>query len=694
MQNLRDNALMSTTFKPPLAIHFIWHPSDNELVDPILDSVRTHFARDVDRPFSRGLNIPLFFYSSECPNSPPLHAPQQKAAMDILCIFTSINTLGHDAWKTYIHDLTISDTMRAVPIALDRDSLGQGSSGSLSALNFIRAYQWPQDSSKRRAIVALAHEIYRHGFVEIDDEAKGNSSSIKIFLSHAKAGDTGRFHAEAIKSFIDDTNMSHFFDTTDISPGFRFDEEIIKHIKDSTLVAISSDAYSSRYWCQREILCAKEYHRPIVAVDCLENYEDRIFPAGANVPCVHVSSETPLNEPDILRILTAVILETIRHHFTLKSLEYYQSQGWIDIDCTLISRPPEIRHLLKIKNDGKKMVCYPEPPIYVEEADWHSDIGVEAFTPLWCSSDRESLNKLRVGISISDVPSGAYFTQHLHLDHLMRLAQDVARHLLARSTTLIYGGDLRANGFTQFILDEAIALKNRLNTDNIHVENHLAWPLYITDAEITAWRARYCLVMKTIEHDIPSDVSDSIDKKTFLPPTDTSSKYIWSRCLTEMRLESIESSDSRICAGGKLSGYNGKMPGVLEEILIAIDQNKPIYLLGAFGGVVGEVCKSIISKSVSSSLTEEWQISHNSGYQELQAKAQLENNHTDYKQIRDTIEGINISELANRSGLDEGDYLRLVQSPFIDECVHLIVKGLKRIVSVKVSSKEEEPKNA
>lgn len=671
---------MSTKFSPPLAIHFVWHPYDKKLVEPIINEVQIHFARDVDRPFSRGLNIPLFFYSSITPNCTPLHTPQQQGSKDVLFVFTSVNTLGHELWVNYINNITLSNTLRAVPIALTREGLSQGLDGILKGINFIRAYEWPNDTFKQRSIVALAHEIYRHGFVEIKDEDKGKLSSIKIFLSHAKAGDTGLLFAEAIKKFIDNTNMSHFFDALEISPGFKFDEEIIKHIKDSTLVAIGSDAYSSRYWCQREILCAKENHIPIIAVDCLEDYEDRIFPAVANIPCVHVSSKDYLNEADILRILAAAILETIRHHHALKSLEYYQSQKWIDKDCALISRPPEIRQIFSLKAKGKSKVCYPEPPIYKEEADWHSNVEVEAFTPLWRSSDSDLLNNYRVGISISDVPSENYFAYHLHEDHLIRLSQDVARHLLARSATLIYGGDLRNNGFTQFILDEAIVLKNRINTDNVHVENHLTWPLYISDEEVTAWRAKYRTVMKTVNHDIPSDVASGIDKESFLSPSGVCNKYIWSRCLSEMRFKSIESSDVRICAGGKLSGYNGKMPGVLEEIIITLDRNKPIYLLGGFGGVVGEVCKSINSKSITEPLTETWQILHNSEYQYLQDKAKISgSNHADYNHIQDVLTKADVSALAKNAGLDTSNYFRLMKSPFLDECIHIILEGLKNV---------------
>lgn len=681
---------MTTEYKPPLALHFIWNPADEGAVGKILDAVRVSFARDADRPFSRGLNIPLFFYSSENPNRSPSHLPAQQAAKDIVFVFTSVNTMGQGSWKSYINQLPLSDTLRAVPIAIDGEGLVQGNEGSLKKLNFLRSYEWRGDLKEQRAVLAMAHEIYRHGFVEIRDEDTGKRSSIKIFLSHAKAGDTGCLHAKSIYKFINSTNMSHFFDATKISPGFKFDEEIIKHIKESTLVAIESDAYSSRYWCQREILCAKQHQRPIIVVNCLQDFEDRLFPAGSNVPCVHVSPDTPMSETDILRILIAAILETIRHLHSQKSLEYYQKREWIDEDCAVIPRPPEIHHVIDLKKNEKQKLCYPEPSLYSEEADWLAYFEVDAFTPLWSKADNGILDGYKIGVSISDNPAGNYSDYHLHPDHLKRLSQDLARYLLARAGTIIYGGDLRKDGFTQFILDEAIALKNRLNNDNIHVENHLAWPLYVSAPEIVAWRAQYSEIMKSVEHDIPDDIAKGIDKSVFIAPNGTENKYIWSRCLTLMREKSIELSHARICAGGKLTGYHGKMPGVLEEIMISIEKEKPIFLLGAFGGVVGEVCKTITNQRLALPITEQWQITHNAGYSDLQEKAKQEKHNADYAEIQTVLESLSVDSLASPSGLEPDDYRRLMESPFVDECVHLILKGLKVLFTDSKKMQTEE----
>lgn len=668
---------MSDQCLPPLSISFVWNFADSETVVPIINAVRRSFARDKDKPFSRGLNIPLFFYSALKPSEIPRRSPHCLAKKNIFFIFTSVNTSGRVSWRNYIEELPVVPNISIVPVALDKAGLSH--SGALAGANCIRAYDWESDNSDLHAIVSLAHEIYRYGCRTIDSDRPGIASSITLFLSHAKAGDTGRVHAEEIKQFIDNTNMNRFFDANEISPGYSFDQEIEKSVNASTLVAIETDSYSSRYWCQREILSAKQNNRPIIVVNSLNEYEDRIFPAASNVPCVHISSDVPIHRRDILRILSAAMLETIRYYHSIQCLEFYKASDWLDSDCEISARPPEIRQALKVRDSSPKKLCYPEPPIYSDEAEWHAHLGIETFTPLWNVSEQNLFVDQRIGISISDVREDGFSNNHLHSDHLVRLAQDLARHLLARSATLIYGGDLRPNGFTEFILDEAAILKERIGGDIPKIENHLSWPLHISEPEIVSWRSRYGHVMKTKEYEIPGDVATDVSKGVFLPPNSPGNSYIWSRCLTEMRKQSIESSTVRVCAGGRLSGYKGKMPGVLEEIVLSLNSEKPTFLLGAFGGVVGEVCNVLLDGTVPESLTEEWQITHNAGYSDVQAIAKDNDNECDYIAVVDNLQKLDISIIASRCGLSKEEYVQVMHSPFIDEILHLILKGLKKV---------------
>lgn len=52
---------MSIDYSPPLAVSFVWNFADAAAVTPIIDVVRKSFARDKDKPFSRGPEYTVIF---------------------------------------------------------------------------------------------------------------------------------------------------------------------------------------------------------------------------------------------------------------------------------------------------------------------------------------------------------------------------------------------------------------------------------------------------------------------------------------------------------------------------------------------------------------------------------------------------------------------------------------------------------
>ncbi|WP_426976848.1 TIR domain-containing protein [Acinetobacter johnsonii] len=670
---------MTSIITPPLAAYFIWHESDQKAFDEVCGDFRSYLTRDIDRPFSRELNIPTFFYSG-CDHPPK--QPNYLAQNNVIFICLSRNTLGNALWRSFLNNIIISKTAYVVPIALDQHGMKHTTEqGSLNSLNCIRAFNFEEENKKLLSILHLSHELYRYGFNEHQFIGHGSSTSVRLFLSHAKKGGIGEVYAKSIKEFINTTNMKEFFDASEISAGYRFDEEIISHINQSTLIAITTDEYSSRYWCQREILEAKKTNRPIIAVNCLKEYEDRIFPPAANVPCVHITPSEDPSRHEVLTILVAALIETIRFNFSNKLLNYYQMQSWVDKDAVILARPPEIQNAILLKQvleqDKQLTICYPEPPIYAEEMDWTKYLNIKVSTPLWHSEEELNLNK-KIGISISEDGQNDFTNRNTHPDELKRLAQELARHLLVRGNTLIYGGDLRPNGFTEFILEEASILQNRLPNKKFEVQNHLSWPLHLLP-NTKEWELNHFQVLNQIKYSIPEDIQHKVDNSVFLIPEDIEAKYIWSRCLTLMREKSINESDIRICAGGKATGYTGQMPGVLEEFLIAVDNSKPIYLIGGLGGIVKNICDSIRNKTIFSTLTRDWQIAENKLYTDLLTILESNGYSVNYDEIKDKLIDLDISILAKNTGLTLEEYIKLMETPFIDEIIHLILKGLKNI---------------
>lgn len=666
-------------FTPPLTIVFIWHPADKESNSLIAYS-SSLLTKDERTPFSRSINIPIYYYTSIKKGVPS--KLKDFTGKTIIFSFISKEITSDNEWSTYIENIPLYKDIFLIPIAHDRTAFCL--KGSCDKKNFIRAYEFEEQYRNDYMFISIAHEIYRCSLNETYDEiALGKDNAIKLFLSHAKDGKNGIEIARALKKFIDNSSMRSFFDATDIAAGYRFDEEIIKSIKESTVIAIHSDIYSSRYWCQREILCAKQNNRPIIAVDSLEIFEDRRFPFASNIPGVHVHYDTLFSEKELLKIIRIALLETLRFYYSILLLNKYKEIGWINDKAEILARPPEVSDVEKMfyEEDDciqykNKLFVYPDPPVYEDEIAFLKSLNIQIETPL--TTNICSLNDKKIGISIANPNEEELSVVGQTKMHLAVLSQEIARYLLSNNATLIYGGDFRKDGFTEFIYHEARVLQTRLQKKDLHLQSYIAWPIYIRNMEDEKnWKAENKDISEVMEISPPHDIIDLIPNlEYYLDPINDQNNYVWSRCLTEMREQMIKTCNVRICAGGKLSGYKGLMPGVLEEILIAAELKLPIYLLGGFGGLTSKVCEIIKTGNIPEEFTLQWQIENNAGYKKMLDFINTRNSsHTvNYPKCMDIIRNIDL-----RNGLSREDNVKLFNTHYIDEAVYLVLKGLKTI---------------
>lgn len=482
---LRRNAILE-----PLAIAIVWNKEDQEVVKDYVKYTADMLSSDVNNPFSRTINLPIFYYTNSISDGVPPKV-ELEAEKLVIYIFVSRNCFVCEEWSTYIDEMYLLRNAIIVPIALDEDSYNI--SDKIAPHNFIRAFDF-KEHKKQQLFIWMAHEIYRYGFNEKKEVSSDNS--LKIFLSHAKDGCHGLNIAKELKYVIDNSSMQRFFDANDIAPGYRFDDEIVNNIKRSSIIIINSDIYSTRYWCQREIQVSKEYERPMIEVDLIVKGMDRKFPYAGNVPVVRADLvNEKVEAEDVYRILETILLETIRCNYVNIKLSSIKgiNLGRVKKMC----RPPEMIDLQKlIKKDSDEIelvydsVIYPDPPIYSEEIDFYSKLGIKTYTPIECGRDT-ILNK-KIGISISNTEDNELKKYGLNNGHLERLSKTIAKYILGRGGTLIYGGDLRKNGYTEQLLLEAKVLKDRLKSNSIHLINYMSWPLYLKDkSEILDWAAKY-----------------------------------------------------------------------------------------------------------------------------------------------------------------------------------------------------------
>src|SRR5690606_20411540 len=80
---------------------------------------------------------------------------------------------------------------------------------------------------------------------------------------------------KAVREIIHDTRLSEFFDAADLQVGQDWSQDLLDSAATSAVLALRTDLYPTREWCQREMLVAKRAGAPIVIVDAIGEGEER-----------------------------------------------------------------------------------------------------------------------------------------------------------------------------------------------------------------------------------------------------------------------------------------------------------------------------------------------------------------------------------------------------------------------------------
>lgn len=289
---------------------------------------------------------------------------------------------------------------------------------------------------------------------------------------------------------------------------------------------------------------------------------------------------------------------------------------------------------------------------------------------------RKTLAGLNVGISISDsseLDGLGYSPMHLQ-DAMI----EFARYFLVHGANLVYGGDLRKDGYTYMFSELAKLYSSRGENPEERVINYFAWPVHLrlTKKQELDWKYKVKL------QKLNPPVELGIDNKTFLNPDTVDNCYVWSRNLSHMREEISRISNCRVLLGGAMGHFMGRMPGVIEEALLGIRSRKPLYLIGVYGGATSIVIRALLGEKPIGQIEQ-----HPIGtdfkekYEELLRYIQQQDlaYSVDYKQIEDEFEQYGMTGLCAINGLTKDENMRLFFTPHLPEMIYLVFKGLMRV---------------
>jgi hypothetical protein len=199
----------------------------------------------------------------------------------------------------------------------------------------------------------------------------------------------------------------------------------------------------------------------------------------------------------------------------------------------------------------------------------------------------DALAERRIALSVSESPDLGRLG--LVDAHLRSALGEIARAVLDGGGRLAYGGHLRPDGYTAFLVQE---LERQYQHENL-IQLCLAWPVHreMSAAQLRAAEDERPLAARITYLDLEGQPIDPLSGRGEEPEPVTSEDT--ARGLTAMRRFMTQLSHARVLLGGKRSGFTGRLPGLVEEALLALDAGIPLYMAAGFGGATLDIARAL-----------------------------------------------------------------------------------------------------
>lgn len=279
--------------------------------------------------------------------------------------------------------------------------------------------------------------------------------------------------------------------------------------------------------------------------------------------------------------------------------------------------------------------------------------------------------KIAISVSESEELEQLGLSEH----HVKDISIEIARYLIANGATLLYGGDLRKNGFTELFSEISYQYKE-IKDRKFRFANYFPFPSS-RDVDLEAKANFKVKQVEPIIVEIPTKLGKIDREKSYKPFKNIEDRFIFAECLTDMRIKMAADSDARIILGGRQTNYLGYMPGILEETYHSLKSGKPTYLVGGFGGAAKSVIAAINGK-LPQEITNDFQ--YNSEFlNDFKSHSQKKSSISlDYDEMIEFLEQFTVEKISELNGLTVEENKVLFESINIHELVFLIIKGLRQ----------------
>lgn len=371
---------------PILEIYVVWHPEDrqgSQLAKWLLEHFRgtpyTGLIGGAVEVYERSVR---WSPDSDAPRPVPCQSPlpyglpqaQITAIVPILGVHLARAVAGPSSdWKSYLKSILgaeSTDTARQIsifPVQLEgaRSSTLDRLMGDLQHLH----------SSSVASSAVLCRELAQAVTQFMGDPL---GERLKVFISHTKRhsqdqeSDYGNELVNRIRTTMAGTHLSEYYDTSDLQLGSNWRQELLTEASSNALLAVRTDLYARREWCQREFLAAKRSGMPIVTLNAIDQTEERGSFIMDHVPAVcYQRTDEEAMQSSIDNALNRLVDGALTATLWRRQQSMLQGMGfdWMPLHApepvTFI--PWLLDNRQRTKEERNILVMHPDPPLGPEE---------------------------------------------------------------------------------------------------------------------------------------------------------------------------------------------------------------------------------------------------------------------------------------------------------------------------------------
>lgn len=377
---------------PVLEIYVVWHPADPGGAT-FADELLRHFHGTAFTGLIGGA-VEVYVRSAgwrgdddaprpiPMPHRPPPNGVAQAQLTVVVPVlgneFAHAVQPGKGPWHEYVLEILAGqhadpDRVAVFPMVLDKGAVAGTELGRL--LNrYHGAGRGPDDGEPpaERRCRDLSQAIAQFA---------GDGERLTVFISHtnlpglhdqATVGDL----IDTVRTIIGRTRLNEFFSTNALQVGVDWSAQLSFHAATSALLALRTDRYASRAWCQREMLAAKRAGMPVVVLDAPASGEERGSFLMDHVPRVPVRQHDGVwAEPDIRRGVNRLVDECLTRTLWRRQCELAVSRPELGIDWWAPHAPEPVtlaawlaaeREAARARS-GTLRILHPDPPLGPDE---------------------------------------------------------------------------------------------------------------------------------------------------------------------------------------------------------------------------------------------------------------------------------------------------------------------------------------